>query len=104
MENMIGREFHFHDGEKGAALAVRLVRNRNADRIHKLLRDGTVVVHIKGQPENINKILIKFLSKELNIAQKRFDIVAGGDRDDKLISILDIEPVKLQELIMNAIP
>jgi uncharacterized protein YggU (UPF0235/DUF167 family) len=104
MGYMIGREFHFHDGEKGAALTVRLVRYRKADRIHKLLQDGTVVVHIKGQPENLNKTLIKLLSNELSIAQKRFDIVAGADGDDKLVSILDVEPVTLQELIINAIP
>jgi len=100
---MIAREFHFHDGKKGAALAVRVIRKSLNDKIQKLLKDGTVLVRIKDEPEDLNKELIKFLSDELNIAQKRFDIVAGDEGDDKLLSILDIEPGELQDLIFSKI-
>jgi uncharacterized protein YggU (UPF0235/DUF167 family) len=100
---MIGREFHFHDGKKGAALAIRVIRYRGNNKIHKLLKDGTVVVHLKSKAEDQNTELIKFLSEQLNIAQKRFDIIAGHDGDEKLISVLDIEPKVVQEKILDKI-
>ena len=98
---MIGREFHFHDGKKGAALAIRVNWQKGVNKIHKLQKDGTVIVHLKHEPGNNNQELINFLSEQLDIAQKRFDVIAGHDGDDKLISVLDIEPQQLQELILN---
>ena len=65
---MIGREFKFHDGERGAALAVRLITGAKKDEIRKVLKDGTVVVHLKGNPKNQNQELLSYLSNELDIS------------------------------------
>ena len=100
---MIGREFRFHDGKKGAALALRIIKKSETDEIRKVLKEGTVVVHLKGDPENAKERLIQYLSSELNIDQGRFDVIEGKDSVDILISILDIEPYEIQNLILKKI-
>ena len=100
---MIGREFRFHDGKKGAALAIRIINESEKDQIRKVLKDGTVVVHLKGHPENPKERLIQYLASELNIGQNRFDIIEGRDGVDILLSILDIEPYEIQNMILKKI-
>jgi uncharacterized protein YggU (UPF0235/DUF167 family) len=100
---MIGREFHFHDGESGAALALRVNVGGRHNKIDRVLKDGTVVLVIKDNPSDLNNIVIAYLAEQLGIDRKRFDIIAGEDKKDKIISILDIEPVELQNLILGKI-
>jgi len=98
---MIGRKFNFHDGETGSALAVRITTRKGKQRIVKILKDGTVVINLAGKTKNINQELIKFLSKELDIAQRQFDIIAGTESNEKLISILDVDSEEIQELVLS---
>ena len=100
---MIGREFKFHDGKKGAALAIRIIKDSVTDEIRKVLKDGTVVVHLTGDPEDPKRRLIKYLSSELIIDESRFDIIEGKVGVDLLLSILDIEPYEIQNLILKKI-
>ncbi len=100
---MIGREFKFHDGKKGAALALRIIKDAEEDMIRKVLKDGTVVVHLEGNPEDQKESVIKYLSTELNMDRKRFDIIEIKDDVDMLVSILDIEPGEIQNLILEKI-
>jgi uncharacterized protein YggU (UPF0235/DUF167 family) len=65
------------------------------------MKDGTVVINLAREIEDPNQELLRFLSKELGIAQKRIDIIAGLERNEKLLSILDMEPEKVQELVFN---
>jgi len=101
---MIGRKFNFHDGEKGSTLAVRITTRKGKQRIVKTLKDGTVVINLTGKTKNINQELIKFLSKELDIAQRQFDIIAGSKGNEKLISILDVDSEEIQELVLSNLP
>jgi len=98
---MIGRKFNFHDGEKGSALAVRISDDQGKTGIRNVLEDGTLVINITGKTKDINQELVKFLAKILKINEKRFDIVACMEGSEKLISILDITPEKVQELVLN---
>ncbi len=100
---MIGREFHFHYGEIGAALAIRVFVGGKHNKIDRVLKDGTVVLTILNNPLDLNNEVITYLAKELGIERKRFDIIAGGEDRDKIISILDIAPEDLQEKILNKI-
>jgi len=97
---MIGRKFNFHDGEKGSALAVRISNEKGKTAIISVLEDGTLIINLSGQSEDLNQDIIKFLAKTLNINERRFDIVAGMEGSEKLISILDITPEKIQELVL----
>ena len=72
---MIGRDFKFHDGKKGAALAIRIVIDAEEDMIRKVLKDGTVVVHLRSTQEDNHDNLLRFLSTELKIDKNRFDII-----------------------------
>ena len=98
---MIGRNFNFHDGEKGSALAVRITTGKGKQQIVNILEDGTVVINLSGKTKNLNQELIKFLSKNFGIAQKQFDIIAGAEGNEKLISILDVDSEEIQELVLN---
>lgn len=98
---MIGRKFNFHDGEKGSALAVRITKGRGKQRIKKILEDGTIVINLSEKTEDINQELIKFLSNKLDITQKQFDIIAGAESNEKLLSILDVDSEEIQELVLN---
>ncbi len=100
---MIGRKFNFYDGEKGAALAVRISCDQGKTGIINVLEDGTLVINLTGKSKDLNQELIKFLAIMLNIYEKRLDIVAGMEGSEKLISILDITPEKVQELVFNKI-
>jgi uncharacterized protein YggU (UPF0235/DUF167 family) len=101
---MIGRDFHLHNGKKGAALAVRVVKSSGIDNIQEILKDGTVLIRVLNDSGDLNKKLVKFLSTKLNIPQKNIDIIAGDQGEDKLLSILDIDPTELQKLIISKIP
>jgi len=100
---MIGREFRFHNGENGAALAVRVIKDEKGNQIIRVLDDGTVLVGLKDDRGDINKKIIKILSTQLKLARKKFDVIAGEEGEDKLISILDIKPAELQELIVKKV-
>jgi uncharacterized protein YggU (UPF0235/DUF167 family) len=98
---MIGREFNFHNGKKGSALAIRITKRSGDQRISNVMKDGTVVINLAREIEDPNQELLRFLSKELGIAQQRIDIIAGLERNEKLLSILDMEPEKIQELVLG---
>ena len=98
---MIGRKFNFHDGEKGSALAIRIKTGKGKQQIVKILEDGTVVINLSGRTKNLNQELIKFLSKKLNVAQKQFDIIAGTEDNEKLVSVLDVDSEEIQELVLS---
>jgi len=100
---MIGREFKFHDGKKGAALAIRIIKDSKEDMIHRVLKDGTVVVRLKENPEDPRNLLIQYLSTELQMEQERFDIVEVKDGVDVLLTILDIGPGDIQNMILNKV-
>jgi len=100
---MIGREFHFHDGKQGAALALRIKEGGEFNRIDKVLKDGTIVLCIKNKPADLNSEIIAFLSKQLGIDETRFDIFAGEDGREKILSIIDIAPDELQAQVLSKI-
>lgn len=100
---MIGRKFNFHDGKKGAALALRIIKDAEQNMIQKVLKDGTVVVQLAGNPEDQKESLIEYLSNELSMDQNRFDIIEIKDDVDMLLSILDIEPGEIQNMILDKI-
>jgi hypothetical protein len=47
---MRGRSFRLHDGQRGAALAVRVTPRARKNEIVEVLSDGTVKVHLTAPP------------------------------------------------------
>ena len=100
---MTSRQYKFHNGEKGAALAIRVKHSRKNSCFSKVLRDGTVVVQLKLEAGDVNKRLIDFLALELNIPKARVQIIAGEDGNKKLISIVEMPPNQIQRRILEMI-
>ncbi len=100
---MIGRDFKFHNGQKGAALAIRMVTGRKKDRIKKVHKDGTVVVELSGKAGESREKLLQYLAAELDIEIARIDIIEGKEGKDLLLSILDVSPEDLQHRILTKI-
>jgi uncharacterized protein YggU (UPF0235/DUF167 family) len=100
---MSGRDFHLHDGERGSALAIRVIPLADKNQISKVLDDGTLEVHLATRRPNLDKPLRAYLAKVLGVNPRRISVVAGQDRSKKLVSIIDIEPGTVQKLIQKEI-
>ena len=100
---MIGRQFKFHNGEHGAALAIRVKHSRGDSNFSKVLKDGTVIVQLKQGEGEVNARLIDFVSRELKIPKKRLQVIAGKDGSKKLISIVDKTPNQIQKIVLELI-
>ena len=87
------RNFHLHDGKRGAALAVRVTPRASDNKITEVLNDGTVKIHIAAPPvdDKANEELIKFLADVLGVPKSRIEIVAGLTGRDKLVSVLEMD-------------
>lgn len=98
---MIGRDFKFHDGENGAALAIRIKSGGKRNEFRKILKDGTVVVNLERTGEDLGRELIRFLAGELNVAEDRLQIIAGKEGKNILVSVLRMQPSEIQRLIFE---
>ena len=100
---MSSRQFKFHDGEKGAAIAIRIRYTKKANGFSKILKDGTIEVLLQKTGNDPDAELLTFLSKELNLPQERIHIIAGEGDQKKLVSILEAKPKNIQKKILNKI-
>ena len=102
---MSPRDFHLHDGRKGAALALRVTPRASKNEIVEVLNDGTVKVHLTAPPVEgkANEALLKFLSEILDVPVSSLDIVAGAGGRDKLVSITDMDATELHKKIVEHI-
>jgi len=97
----MSREYVLHDGKRGSALAVRVTPRASRNEIAGVLNDGTIKVHVAGDPadEKLNLELIAFLAEVLGVPVTRVEIVAGETGRDKLISVLDMDVETVQQRV-----
>jgi uncharacterized protein (TIGR00251 family) len=97
------RQFHLHDGKKGAALAVRVTPRARKNEIVEVLNDGTVKIRLTAPPVNgkANEALLKFLAEVLEVPVSRLEVVAGATGRDKLISVVDMDASTLHRKIVK---
>ena len=102
---MVSRQYHLHDGKKGAALAIRVTPRASHNEIVEILSDGTVRIRLTAPPVEgkANEALVEFLSKILDVAPSRIEIVAGMTGRDKLVSILDLDAESVHARILQNI-
>lgn len=100
---MSQRKFHLHNGQKGAALAVRITPRASKNEISEILSDGTVKIRLTAPPVEgkANLALVDFLSDVLGVPPSRIEIVAGATGRDKLISVLDMDVDALHQRILQ---
>lgn len=102
---MASRQFHLHNGKKGAAIAVRITPRASKNEISDILDDGTVKIRLtaSASESKINQALVDFLAKILEIPAASIEIVAGAEGKDKLVSILDLDAATVQQRILRKI-
>jgi len=100
---MSPRNFHLHDGKKGAALAIRVTPRARRNEIVEILSDGTVRIRLTAPPieDKANQALVKFLSEILAVPTSRVEIVAGITGRDKLVSILEMDAEDVHRKILD---
>jgi uncharacterized protein (TIGR00251 family) len=87
------RTFHFHDGKRGVALAVRVTPRARRNEVSAILEDGTVKIRLTAPPVEgkANAALVRFLADILEIPESKVEIVAGQSGRDKLITLMDVD-------------
>jgi uncharacterized protein (TIGR00251 family) len=102
---MTPRDFHLHDGKRGAYLAIRVTPRACKNEIVEVMSDGTVKVHLTAPPVEgkANEALLKFLSEILDVPVSHLDIVAGEGGRDKLVSVTDMDAAVLHKKIVENI-
>jgi uncharacterized protein (TIGR00251 family) len=100
---MAPKKYHLHNGQKGSALAIRVTPRASHNEIVEILSDGTVKIRLTAPPVEgkANQALIEFLSDVLDIPTSRIEIVAGENGRDKLVSIMDMDAVSVQQKIIE---
>jgi uncharacterized protein (TIGR00251 family) len=95
------REFKLHNGERGAALTIRVTPRARKTEIAGVLDDGTVRVRVAAPPVEgkANKALIAYLSKVLGVRKNKVEIVAGEKGLDKIISVLEMPAGEVEDRI-----
>ena len=89
---MSDRNFHLHDGQSGAALAIRITPRATSNQVAEILHDGTIRIRLTAAPgDEINSVLKEFLSSILEVPESTIDVVAGQTGRDKLVSILNLD-------------
>jgi uncharacterized protein YggU (UPF0235/DUF167 family) len=76
---MTSQKFHLHNGQKGAALAIRVTPRSSHNEVAEILSDGTVRIRLTAHPvEGIaNEALVGFLAEVLGVAPSKIEVVAG---------------------------
>jgi uncharacterized protein YggU (UPF0235/DUF167 family) len=97
------QEHNFRDGKMGSAIAVRIIPKATSDRIVEIHKDGAIIIRLKagGNGAEINKALLEFLSKIFEIPPRQMEVVAGSQRNEKLITILNLDSSIVQDRILK---
>lgn len=97
------RRYQLHDGQKGAALAIRVTPRSSKNEISEIMSDGTVRIRITAAPVEgkANEALLSFLADVLEIPRSKIEIVAGETGRDKLVSILGMDAEAVHNRILR---
>ena len=89
---MSNRNFHLHNGQKGAALAVRVTPRATSNQVAEILHDGTIRLRLVAAPgDEVNAVLTSYLADILEVPESAIDVVAGQTGRDKLVSVLNLD-------------
>ena len=99
---MSDRNFHLHDGQSGAALAIRITPRATSNQVAEILHDGTIRIRLAAAPgDEVNSVLKAYLSNILEVPESAIDVVAGQTGRDKLVSILNLSSESAHKKIIE---
>ncbi len=92
------RTFKLHDGQRGAALTVRVTPRARRTEVAGILEDGTLRIRVTAPPleGRANTALVDYLAEVLGIRKSRIEIVAGEKGLDKIVSITGMAAQEVQ--------
>ncbi len=92
------RTFKLHDGQRGAALTVRVTPRARRTEVAGILEDGTLRIRLTAPPieGRANAALVDYLAEVLGIRKSRIEIVAGEKGLDKIVSITGMAAQEVQ--------
>ena len=99
---MSNRNFHLHNGQKGAALAVRVTPRATSNQVAEILHDGTIRLRLVAAPgDEVNAVLTSYLADILEVPESAIDVVAGQTGRDKLVSVLNLDSEDAHRKILS---
>ncbi|MFN2235227.1 MAG: DUF167 domain-containing protein [Anaerolineales bacterium] len=99
---MSDRNFHLHDGQTGAALAIRIIPRAKSNQVAEILNDGTIRIRLAASSgDDVNSELKAYLSNILGVSESAIDVVAGENSRDKLVSILNLSSETAQKKVIE---
>jgi uncharacterized protein len=93
--------FSLHNGQMGAAIAVRVIPRASKNEIVEIGENGTIKIRLTAPPVEgqANKALIEFLADLLGVSKSKIEIIGGETGRDKLVSILGIDADSVHQKI-----
>ncbi|MBI3242710.1 MAG: DUF167 domain-containing protein [Chloroflexi bacterium] len=100
---MSAHKFQFGKGTGGSALSVKVTPRARKNEIVGVMADGTLKVRVTAPPvdNKANEAVIELLAEALNVPKSRIDIVAGETSTQKLVSVTNITPAQVEELLQK---
>jgi uncharacterized protein YggU (UPF0235/DUF167 family) len=94
-------KFNITDASSGAAFTVKVVTRAEETELAGIEADGSLKIRLQAasNDDGANEELISFLAHILNVDQNQIEIVAGGSKRTKLISVEGISPEQLENLL-----
>lgn len=96
------RNFNLHDGKTGSALAVCVTPRARKNELSEVSTDGTLKIRlaVPNEAEPANHALVHYLAELLGLNSTNIEVVAGEKKNNKLVTILGIDSISLQQRIM----
>jgi uncharacterized protein (TIGR00251 family) len=93
------REFKITDAQHGAAFTVRVVTRADSVEIVGVQDDGSLKIRLTESPAEgrANAQLVDFLAGILEVDPSQIEIVAGGEKPNKIISVENVTPAWIEQ-------
>jgi uncharacterized protein len=97
------RMFKLHNGQRGAALTVRVTPRARRTEVAGVLEDGTLRIRVTAPPVEgrANSALVEFLAEVLGTRKSRVEIVAGEKGLDKIVTIAGMAAEDVQRKLQD---
>ncbi|MEK7785748.1 MAG: DUF167 domain-containing protein [Chloroflexota bacterium] len=100
---MSAHKFQFGKGSGGSALSIKVTPRARKNEIVGVMADGTLKIRVTAPPVGgkANEAVIELLADVLNVPKSKIEIVAGETSTQKLVSIADVTPAQVEELLRS---
>ncbi len=100
---MSAHKFQFGKGSGGSALSVKVTPRARKNEIVGVMADGTLKIRVTAPPVGgkANDAVIELLADVLKVPKSKIEIVAGETSTQKLVSIADVTPAQVEELLKS---